>query len=172
MHSPGSGRELTPTAFPHSEIPGSKVVCTSPRLIAADHVLHRLLAPRHPPCTLCSLTTETRWRRTDRRSNSAARVHENARAQLDSIVLWQFMLNLAEIWSSYEPPLTCQRPFRHPVGSAGTPPAGCQRRATPGGVTRRDPTWWGRRVEMALDAREGGRIRRSAVSDRSKSSHP
>ena len=28
----------------------------SPRLIAASHVFHRLLAPRHPPCALSSLT--------------------------------------------------------------------------------------------------------------------
>ena len=42
--------------FPHSEIPGSAPVCGSPRLIAAYHVLHRLLAPRHPPCALSSLT--------------------------------------------------------------------------------------------------------------------
>ena len=31
-------------------------VCGSPRLIAACHVLHRLLLPRHPPCALSSLT--------------------------------------------------------------------------------------------------------------------
>ena len=42
--------------FPHSEIPGSKPACGSPRLIAACHVLHRLLAPRHPPYALSSLT--------------------------------------------------------------------------------------------------------------------
>jgi hypothetical protein len=42
--------------FPHSDIPGSKPVCGSPRLIAAYHVLHRLLLPRHPPCALSSLT--------------------------------------------------------------------------------------------------------------------
>src|SRR6185295_16828686 len=42
--------------FPHSEISGSRVVCTSPELIAAYHVLHRLHAPRHPPCALSSLT--------------------------------------------------------------------------------------------------------------------
>ena len=41
--------------FPHSEIRGSKVVRTSPRLIAAYHVLHRLSAPRHPPDTLIAL---------------------------------------------------------------------------------------------------------------------
>ena len=42
--------------FPHSEIPGSMPTCGSPRLIAACHVLHRLLLPRHPPCALSSLT--------------------------------------------------------------------------------------------------------------------
>ena len=36
----------------HSEILGSKVICTYPRLIAAYHVLHRLREPRHPPCAL------------------------------------------------------------------------------------------------------------------------
>ena len=41
--------------MPHSEIPGSTLVCNSPRLIAADHVLHRLPSPRHPPCALSSL---------------------------------------------------------------------------------------------------------------------
>src|SRR3954447_17422500 len=45
-----------PAGLPHSEIPGSKPVCGSPRLIAADRVLRRLSAPRHPPCTLSSLT--------------------------------------------------------------------------------------------------------------------
>src|SRR6476659_4917737 len=45
-----------PAGLPHSEIPGSKPVCGSPRLIAAYRVLLRLSAPRHPPCTLSSLT--------------------------------------------------------------------------------------------------------------------
>ena len=43
--------------FPHSEIHGSKVMCTSPWLIAAYHVFHRLLVPRHPPCALFCLTS-------------------------------------------------------------------------------------------------------------------
>ena len=33
-------------------------VDSSPRLIAASHVLHRLLMPRHPPCALHNLTTK------------------------------------------------------------------------------------------------------------------
>ena len=60
-------RELFPILFrkrrsrtngirlPHSEISGSKVVCTFPKLIAAYHVLHRLSTPRHPLCALISL---------------------------------------------------------------------------------------------------------------------
>ena len=36
----------------HSEIRGSKDICSYPRLIAAYHVLHRLHEPRHPPCAL------------------------------------------------------------------------------------------------------------------------
>ena len=36
----------------HSEIRGSRVICTLPRLIAAYHVLRRLHEPRHPPCAL------------------------------------------------------------------------------------------------------------------------
>ena len=47
---------LPSEGLPHSEIPGSKPVCGSPRLIAACHVLHRFSAPRHPPSTLSSLT--------------------------------------------------------------------------------------------------------------------
>jgi hypothetical protein len=45
-----------PAGLPHSDIPGSKPACGSPRLFAACHVLRRLSAPRHPPCTLSSLT--------------------------------------------------------------------------------------------------------------------
>jgi hypothetical protein len=34
--------------LPHSEILGSKLIRSSPGLIAAYYVLHRLHAPRHP----------------------------------------------------------------------------------------------------------------------------
>lgn len=46
---------ITLARLPHSEIPGSKRICRCPRLIAACHVLHRLLAPRHPLCALNNL---------------------------------------------------------------------------------------------------------------------
>ena len=44
------------SGFPHSDIHGSKDICSSPWLFAAYHVLHRLSVPRHPPCALYSLT--------------------------------------------------------------------------------------------------------------------
>ena len=44
------------SGFPHSEISGSMRICRSPKLIAACHVLLRLLMPRHSPCALISLT--------------------------------------------------------------------------------------------------------------------
>ena len=48
--------EVCSAGFPHSEIRGSKDICSSPQLIAAYHVFLRLLVPRHPPCALISLT--------------------------------------------------------------------------------------------------------------------
>ena len=48
--------EVCSVRFPHSEICGSMCICHSPQLIAAYHVFHRLLVPRHPPCALYSLT--------------------------------------------------------------------------------------------------------------------
>ena len=50
--------------FPHSEIPGSKLILSSPGLIAEYHVLHRLLLPRHPPNALIALDLirkKTNW---------------------------------------------------------------------------------------------------------------
>ena len=51
--------EVCSSGFPHSEISGSKDICSSPKLFAAYHVFHRLLVPRHPPCALSSLTNFT-----------------------------------------------------------------------------------------------------------------
>ena len=51
-----TSHEVFSCRFPHSEIHGSTVICTSPWLFAAYHVFLRLLVPRHPPCALFSLT--------------------------------------------------------------------------------------------------------------------
>ena len=44
--------EVCSAGFPHSDICGSKVICTSPQLFAAYYVLLRLSVPRHPPYAL------------------------------------------------------------------------------------------------------------------------
>ena len=48
---------LQPAGLSHSEIGGSKGICTYPQLFAAYHVLHRLQEPRHPPYALHYLLT-------------------------------------------------------------------------------------------------------------------
>src|SRR5437762_4372723 len=51
--------------LPHSEILGSQLVCSSPTLIAAYHVLRRLPVPRHPPCALTRLISRSSVSRCD-----------------------------------------------------------------------------------------------------------
>ena len=48
--------EVSSAGFPHSDICGSGLICSSPQLFAAYHVFLRLLVPRHPPCALLRLT--------------------------------------------------------------------------------------------------------------------
>ena len=56
------GYHMSPCGgLPHSEIPGSKVICTSPGLIAAYHVLRRRQEPGHPLCALSNLLVSTRF---------------------------------------------------------------------------------------------------------------
>ena len=55
MYSARSTRALPRVGFPIRKSRDQRLVSTSPALIAAAHVLHRLLAPRHPPCALVLL---------------------------------------------------------------------------------------------------------------------
>src|SRR6476619_2422663 len=55
MYSGESTRALPRVGFPIRRSRGQRLVSTSPGLIAAAHVLHRLSAPRHPPCALVLL---------------------------------------------------------------------------------------------------------------------
>ena len=52
--------EVYSAGFPHSDIHGSLLICSSPWLFAAYHVFLRLLVPRHPPCALLRLTAFSR----------------------------------------------------------------------------------------------------------------
>jgi hypothetical protein len=55
MYSGMGIRALPRMGFPIRRSRDHRLVSTSPGLIAATHVLHRLLAPRHPPCALVLL---------------------------------------------------------------------------------------------------------------------
>src|SRR6185437_1949837 len=55
LDSDASTSALPLVGFPIRRSRGQRSVSTSPGLIAAAHVLHRLLAPRHPPCALSLL---------------------------------------------------------------------------------------------------------------------
>ena len=56
VFSDGS-RGFAAGGFPIRKSPGQSLLGGSPELIAACHVLHRLLTPGHPPCALVRLTT-------------------------------------------------------------------------------------------------------------------
>src|SRR3954468_13292756 len=53
----GDRTSLLP-GFPIRKSSDQSSVGSSPRLIAAPYVLHRLLVPRHPPCALINLATK------------------------------------------------------------------------------------------------------------------
>src|SRR6266542_4700831 len=55
FYSSGDTRALPRAGFPIRKSRDQRLVSTSPGLIAAAHVLHRLSAPRHPPCALVLL---------------------------------------------------------------------------------------------------------------------
>ena len=74
-----SGGYSLRSGLPHSEILGSKPARGSPRLFAACHVLHRLLAPRHPPDALAFLVPRQRPPQTTPRSAIAGDTRARAR---------------------------------------------------------------------------------------------
>ena len=55
LATPKSSNNKHSGGLPHSEIHGSKLILSSPWLIAEYHVFHRLLLPRHPPNALFAL---------------------------------------------------------------------------------------------------------------------
>ena len=57
MYSAEDSRALSREGSPIQKSPDQSLFSNSPKLIAAYHVFHRLLTPRHPPSALCSLAT-------------------------------------------------------------------------------------------------------------------
>ena len=68
--------------FPHSEIHGSRLICSSPWLIAACHVFLRLLMPRHSPYALVCLNSFWLCVFTHRSSVLSSRIAESLKKQL------------------------------------------------------------------------------------------
>jgi hypothetical protein len=58
MYSAEDVATLPATGFPIQKSPDQNLFSSSPKLIAAFHVFHRLLTPRHPPFALNSLATK------------------------------------------------------------------------------------------------------------------
>src|SRR6478672_3648538 len=92
MCSGENTRALPRVGFPIRKSRDQRLVSTSSGLIAATHVLHRLSAPRHPPCALILLIEKNTFRcrygvfkvRTDRRPQKTATrtVSQNSAALL------------------------------------------------------------------------------------------
>jgi hypothetical protein len=59
MYSAMNDAALPAPGFPIRRSAGQGLFSASPRLIAAVHVLRRLLVPRHPPCALNILTVSS-----------------------------------------------------------------------------------------------------------------
>lgn len=59
FHSDAGNRTQLRLGSPIRTPPDQRSVANSPGLIAGSHVLHRLSMPRHPPCALSSLPTQT-----------------------------------------------------------------------------------------------------------------
>src|SRR5687768_15123920 len=76
MYSALNDAALPAPGFPIRRSAGQRLFSASPRLIAAVHVLPRLLVPRHPPCALPILTV------------SCPREHESPHASSASYPIW------------------------------------------------------------------------------------
>src|SRR3954467_3006073 len=60
-------------------------VDSSPRPIAASHVLHRLLVPRHSPCALSNLTTKMLASTVQFSTNTQPQPHTTAHAHQNAV---------------------------------------------------------------------------------------
>ncbi len=103
-----SGCPVTP-GFPIRKSPDQSSFDSSPGLIAAYHVLHRLSTPRHPPCTLNSLTTIMRG------CQPAPRGKRPARTDTDNTSRSSSTSGTRD--SRFTPPTTSQPPTARTFGN-------------------------------------------------------
>jgi hypothetical protein len=140
MDSSSGGQGMSPAGFPHSEICGSQPICGSPQLIAAYHVLHRLLTPRHPPCALSSLTehSDARW----------LAFYPSTRIQLSKIASTPMRVHphrsSTNLFFEEWPPRSSRRALRpHPAGGDSRDRTGNLRLAKPAlSQLSYIPGWW------------------------------
>jgi hypothetical protein len=133
-----SGRDdpvLTGPGYPIRKSPDQSLFCSSPRLIAAYHVLHRLSAPRHPLCALSSLIPvrnqqfpipRERDRQNCRKNKMGNRVFQGLQDRLQLQLIYAVRKNFS--------PCGCQRAVRPPriVGGGGGVPFAARRAANGG----------------------------------------
>src|SRR3954465_14004074 len=90
MYSPPDDAALPTPGLPIRRSAGQGLFSASPRLIAAVHVLHRLLVPRHPPCALTILTVSSARVRRRGRCLYADRTRRNGRRKIPLLAFVQF----------------------------------------------------------------------------------
>ena len=103
MYSALDDAALPAPGFPIRRSTGQRLFSTSPWLIAAVHVLLRLLVPRHPPCALTILTVSCSSEET--RSSSASYLYALPRCQWEaqeSLSIAREELGLVQFSSSAE----------------------------------------------------------------------
>ena len=76
--------------LPHSDIPGSQPILSSPRLFAEYHVLRRLSLPRHPPDALLFLILTMRM--SDLTIKHTACISTNLRVLLELFMSYSYPL--------------------------------------------------------------------------------
>ena len=126
--------------FPIRKSPGQGLLGGSPELIAACHVLHRLLTPGHPPCALIRLTTTQRMKKfrthsQDRLSKNPGRVVAGAPISKSRNFLSSppSLLAPAKNIASELPPLPCGHP---------PPVLALQRTSRRGNFHATRESWW------------------------------
>jgi hypothetical protein len=107
-------RALPRVGFPIRTSRGQRMVSSSPGLFAAAHVLHRLLAPRHPPCALSLLIMK----------NTVVAAMEFSRCARDAPAQSRPSAGLSKLNSD-------ERRGRRNPGGPGSPDEDCRSRTSP-----------------------------------------